>query len=242
MLVVVAQKAQAFVAKDDTAREYGLVPLPHFVELAGAQHEMGEFSRADGGLRHLPDQPRQTDHWLRHPGIDVPHASPSPSRRFARSALGADVPNDDLYVTRQHAVLINGTLVAAGNLFNGTPPRALRRVQTQTDPRYTLSASGLPLALRQTVGPTRFSQIQGPHAPIPFEKCRLDLGPFDPAEENPGAGVAGSSKRAQTKLENRRAIRYCASACGEGNVVRIAVSRRRNGISQGAAPSAKNDP
>ena len=53
------------------------------------------------------------------------------------------------------------------------PPRALRRVQTQTDPRYTLSASGLPLALRQTVGPTRFSQIQGPDAPIPFEKCGL---------------------------------------------------------------------
>ena len=40
--------------------------------------------------------------------------------RIARSALGTDVPNDDLYVTRQHALLIDGTLVAAGNLFNGT--------------------------------------------------------------------------------------------------------------------------
>jgi hypothetical protein len=40
--------------------------------------------------------------------------------RIARSALGADVPDEDLYVTRQHAVLIDGTLVAAGNLFNGT--------------------------------------------------------------------------------------------------------------------------
>ena len=40
--------------------------------------------------------------------------------RIARSALGADVPNEDLYVTRQHALLIDGTLVAAGNLFNGT--------------------------------------------------------------------------------------------------------------------------
>ncbi len=40
--------------------------------------------------------------------------------RIARSALDADVPNDDLYVTRQHALLIDGTLVAAGNLFNGT--------------------------------------------------------------------------------------------------------------------------
>jgi hypothetical protein len=40
--------------------------------------------------------------------------------RIARSALGADVPNEDLYVTRPHALLIDGTLVAAGNLFNGT--------------------------------------------------------------------------------------------------------------------------
>lgn len=40
--------------------------------------------------------------------------------RIARSALGTDVPNKDLYVTRHHALLIDGTLVAAGNLFNGT--------------------------------------------------------------------------------------------------------------------------
>jgi len=53
------------------------------------------------------------------------------------------------------------------------PPRAPRRVQIQTHPRYTLSASGLPLALRQTVGATRFSQIQEPDAPTPFEKFGL---------------------------------------------------------------------
>ena len=40
--------------------------------------------------------------------------------RIARSALGTNIPNDDLYVTRHHALLIDGTLVAAGNLFNGT--------------------------------------------------------------------------------------------------------------------------
>jgi hypothetical protein len=40
--------------------------------------------------------------------------------RIARSAFGADVPNNDLYITRHHALLIDGTLVAAGNLFNGT--------------------------------------------------------------------------------------------------------------------------
>jgi hypothetical protein len=38
-----------------------------------------------------------------------------------------------------------------------------------------VSASGLPLALRQTFGPTRFSQIKGPDAPILFEKCGLGL-------------------------------------------------------------------
>ena len=40
--------------------------------------------------------------------------------RVARSALGANVPNDDLCVTRPHGLLIDGALVAAGNLFNGT--------------------------------------------------------------------------------------------------------------------------
>src|SRR5262249_29977184 len=49
------------------------------------------------------------------------------------------------------------------------PPPAPRRVQIRTDPRYTLSASGLPLALRQTVVAIRFSQIQGPDAPTQYE-------------------------------------------------------------------------
>ena len=40
--------------------------------------------------------------------------------RIARSALGPDMPNKDLYVSSPHALLIDGTLVAAGNLLNGT--------------------------------------------------------------------------------------------------------------------------
>jgi Hint domain len=40
--------------------------------------------------------------------------------RVARSALGPDVPCADLYVSQQHALLIDGLLVAAGNLINGT--------------------------------------------------------------------------------------------------------------------------
>ncbi len=40
--------------------------------------------------------------------------------RVARSALGPDVPHADLYVTKPHALLIDGVLVAAGNLINDT--------------------------------------------------------------------------------------------------------------------------
>jgi hypothetical protein len=40
--------------------------------------------------------------------------------RVARSALGFDVPRADLYVTRAHSLLINGVLVTAGSLINGT--------------------------------------------------------------------------------------------------------------------------
>ena len=40
--------------------------------------------------------------------------------RVARSALGPDVPHADLYVTQTHALLVDGVLVAAGNLINGS--------------------------------------------------------------------------------------------------------------------------
>jgi hypothetical protein len=40
--------------------------------------------------------------------------------RIARSALGADVPHGDLYVTETHALLIDCVLVQAGNLVNDT--------------------------------------------------------------------------------------------------------------------------
>ncbi|MGA8756621.1 MAG: hypothetical protein WB611_09855, partial [Stellaceae bacterium] len=48
-------------------------------------------------------------------------------------------------------------------------------------PRYTLSASGLLLILRQTVEPTRFSQISSPGASTPFEKSGLGLSQSCPA-------------------------------------------------------------
>ena len=40
--------------------------------------------------------------------------------RVARSALGPDVPHADLFVTKSHALLIDGVLVPACNLINGT--------------------------------------------------------------------------------------------------------------------------
>jgi hypothetical protein len=40
--------------------------------------------------------------------------------RVARSALADDVPYSDLYVTEEHALLIDGLFVTAGSLVNGT--------------------------------------------------------------------------------------------------------------------------
>ena len=40
--------------------------------------------------------------------------------RIARSALGPNTPHADLYVTKEHALLIDGVLVTAGSLINGT--------------------------------------------------------------------------------------------------------------------------
>src|ERR1051325_1706582 len=40
--------------------------------------------------------------------------------RVSRSALGPDIPNADLYITQGHPLLIDGVLVPAGHLINGT--------------------------------------------------------------------------------------------------------------------------
>ncbi len=40
--------------------------------------------------------------------------------RVARSALAPEVPHADLYVTAEHALLIDGLLIPVGNLINGT--------------------------------------------------------------------------------------------------------------------------
>jgi hypothetical protein len=40
--------------------------------------------------------------------------------RVARSALGPDIPNADLYVTKAHSLLVDGVLVPVCNIINGT--------------------------------------------------------------------------------------------------------------------------
>jgi hypothetical protein len=54
------------------------------------------------------------------PIISIPQQRFGMAIKVARSALGPDVPNEDLYVSSPHALLIDGTLVGAGNLLNGT--------------------------------------------------------------------------------------------------------------------------
>jgi hypothetical protein len=39
--------------------------------------------------------------------------------RVARAALGPDLPHADLYLSKEHALLIDGVLVTAGSLING---------------------------------------------------------------------------------------------------------------------------
>jgi Hint domain len=39
--------------------------------------------------------------------------------RIARSALGPDLPQADLYVSKEHGLLVDGLLVTAGSLING---------------------------------------------------------------------------------------------------------------------------
>ena len=42
-----------------------------------------------------------------------------PPVRVARAALGPDLPRADLYLSKEHALLIDGVLVTAGSLMNG---------------------------------------------------------------------------------------------------------------------------
>jgi hypothetical protein len=60
--------------------------------------------------------------YYRHKKISQakPWVKDVPPVRVARSALGPDLPHADLYVSKEHALLIDGVLVSAGSLINGT--------------------------------------------------------------------------------------------------------------------------
>ena len=60
-------------------------------------------------------------------------AAPSPPVCIARSALGDERPNADLYLSSGHAILVDGALVTAGSLVNG---RTIRSATEVTAPEY----------------------------------------------------------------------------------------------------------
>ena len=63
--------------------------------------------------------------------------------RVACSALGPDAPHTDLYVTQEHALLIDDVLVTAGSLINGTSIRlydASEHNQLELFPYYDTSS------------------------------------------------------------------------------------------------------
>ncbi len=57
---------------------------------------------------------------LTRPDLSKPWIDAAKPIRVARSALAENVPNADLIVTRHHALLIDGVLVQAEQLVNGT--------------------------------------------------------------------------------------------------------------------------
>ena len=61
-----------------------------------------------------------TSHVHTRPSADVPWPNAAKPIRIARSALADNSPAADLYLTAPHALLLDGMLVPAGDLLNGT--------------------------------------------------------------------------------------------------------------------------
>jgi hypothetical protein len=59
-------------------------------------------------------------HPLRKSDRSKPWAKDALPVRISRSALGPNIPNADLYVTSLHSMLVDGVLVPAEKLINGT--------------------------------------------------------------------------------------------------------------------------
>jgi hypothetical protein len=87
----------------------------------------GRRSRREWRREWRREQPRRSLLFKGHDGSDRqrrPQSRRPDGRRFAvrivRSALAPNVPQADLYVTKPHALFIDGVLVPAGNLINDT--------------------------------------------------------------------------------------------------------------------------
>jgi hypothetical protein len=94
-----------------------------YIQTAEGERKVEELATGDllptmfGGIRPIQ--------WIAHYPIKKSDPSkpwPKDARpvRIARSALAPDVPQADLYVTQAHGAFIDGVLVSAGYLVNGT--------------------------------------------------------------------------------------------------------------------------
>ena len=102
--------------------------------------------------------------------------------RIARSAIGPNAPHADLYVTYGHALLIDGVLIPAGNLINGTTIRyadsddrdELAYFHVKLEGHDAVYAEGLPCETLDHVSETandyaEYVRLHG--APAPLESC-----------------------------------------------------------------------
>jgi hypothetical protein len=121
--------------------------------------------------------------------------------RVGRSALGLDVPCADLYVTKEHALLIDGVLVTAGSLINGTTISVY-------DPRELDEFKVLPY---QACAPQR--DLRGRSSLRNFEELRRDRGQSSRIPSSLWtSNNAGGSVRAFAQLYRRAARNKIAFA------------------------------
>ncbi len=126
--------------------------------------------------------------------------------RIARSALGPDVPSADLYVTQAHEVLIDGVLVPAANLINGTTI-SLDQARERDELEYfhiklerhdVIDAEGAPCETLLGVdeGAVNFADYLRRYGPAPMNEVRCA----------PSLGVISRGGRPELKSRLRSAL------------------------------------
>ncbi len=129
MGTILASVAVSKVARAQSLPSPRPVPSPHCflkgtkIQTAEGERKIEDLAIGDmlptvfGGVRPIQ--------WIgRYPFRKSDRSKPWPKDvrpiRVARSALAPEVPHADLYVTAEHALLIDGLLIPVGNLINGT--------------------------------------------------------------------------------------------------------------------------